>query len=306
MGAPVALRALLAADCTIIAEAFAAQGWNKPAAQYAAYLREQEAGARDVLVAEVDGEFAGYLTIVWASTYPPFRTAGTPEIVDLNVLLKYQRRGVATALLDAAEQRIAQRAPVAGIGVGMTADYGAAQILYVQRGYRPDGRGLAVHGAPAAYGDAVTVDDDLVLYFTRPVRKPKRPRGSAIVETPQGIVLVAGESGVFLLPGGGVEGAESYAEATLRELREETALHAESALYLFDHESSASLHKVFYVVASGRPQLCNETRFIAYFTEDADIAMSEGTRAILQRFATFKAAHPARLAAMHTVWEPAP
>lgn len=293
MRALVTLRALLEADSAIIAGAFAAQGWNKPAAQYAAYLHEQEAGARDVLVAEVGGEFAGYLTIVWASPYPPFRAAGTPEIVDLNVLLKYQRRGVATALLNAAEQRIALRAPVAGIGVGMTADYGAAQILYVQRGYRPDGRGLAVRGAPAAYGDVVTVDDDLVLYLTRPVRKAKRPRGTAIVETPQGIVLVAGKSGLFLLPGGRVEASESFAEAALRELREETGLHAVSARFLFDYESSAILHKVFYVVAEGRPQLCNETRYIAYYHAGApEVTMSEGTRAILQRFAASKQPEP--------------
>ena len=140
MKATVTLRALRAEDAEPIAAAFAAQGWHKPAAQYVAYLRQQEAGTRDVLVAEVNGDFAGYVTIVWESDYLPFRVAGIPEIVDLNVLIKYRRQGIATALLDKAERRIGKRAHIAGIGVGMTGDYGAAQILYVRRGYRPDGR----------------------------------------------------------------------------------------------------------------------------------------------------------------------
>lgn len=166
----VALRALRAEDPEMIAAAFAAQGWRKPATQYLAYLRQQEAGARDVIVVEVAGAFAGYVTIVWESDYLPFRVAGIPEIVDLNVLIKYRRQGVASTLLDKAERRIANRSPAAGIGVGMTADYGAAQILYVKRGYCPDGRGLTVHGVAVRYGDQVTVDDGLTLYLTKLVK----------------------------------------------------------------------------------------------------------------------------------------
>lgn len=299
----VTLRALHAEDADPIAVAFAAQGWRKPAAQYRDYLREQEAGARDVLVAEVDGEFAGYVTIVWESDYLPFRTAGIPEIVDLNVLIKHRRRGVATALLDKAERRIAGRSPEAGIGVGMTADYGAAQRLYVLRGYQPDGRGLAVRGVAAQHGDHVTVDDDLTLYLTKPVARPKRLRSTAIVETPQGIVLAAMANGVFLLPGGGVEAGETHATAVIRELDEETGLRAESVIHLFDHESSASLHKVFYVVASGWPHLRNETRYLAYYTPGAELPISGGTRAILHRFVDFRAAHPALFVALAALRE---
>ncbi|MBE2236850.1 MAG: GNAT family N-acetyltransferase [Caldilineaceae bacterium] len=169
MNQPVTLRSLRATDAPIIARAFAEQGWNKLATQYMAYLSQQATGERDVLVAELEEEFAGYVTIVWASDYLPFRAAGIPEIVDLNVLLKHRRRGVATALLNEAEARIARRSPVAGIGVGLTADYGAAQILYATRGYRPDGRGIAVCGISVRHGDQVTVNDDLALYLTKPV-----------------------------------------------------------------------------------------------------------------------------------------
>ncbi|HAJ35931.1 MAG TPA: hypothetical protein DCL15_09580 [Chloroflexi bacterium] len=294
----VALRALRAEDPEMIAAAFAAQGWRKPATQYLAYLRQQEAGARDVIVAEVAGDFAGYVTIVWESDYLPFRVAGIPEIVDLNVLIKYRRQGIATALLDRAERRISKRACVAGIGVGLTADYGAAQILYVKRGYRPDGRGLAARGVALQSGDQATVDDDLTLHLTKLVMRPKRPRSTAIVETPQGILLAAMANGVFLLPGGGIETNESAAAAVIRELHEETGLFAESVIYLFDHESSSSQHHVFYVQAHGQPQLCGETRYLAYHTPGADLRMSAGAQAIVARFAALKAAQPEFFAAL--------
>ena len=165
--ARVTIRPLEAGDIPEIAAAFQRIGWDKPASQYERYLREQADGARDVAVAFVEDRFAGYLTICWSSSYEPFRREGIPEIVDLNVLPEYRRRGIATRLLDDAERSVSGRAPLAGIGVGMDADYGAAQRLYVARGYLPDGRGLQQHGRAVRYGDAVTVDDGLVLYFTK-------------------------------------------------------------------------------------------------------------------------------------------
>lgn len=165
----LSVRELREIDCALISAAFAAQGWHKPVEQYEAYFRESVEGKRVVLVADAtaDGRFAGYVTIVWESDYGPFKAAGTPEIVDFNVLKTYQRQGVGSALLEEAERRIKERSPVVGIGVGLTADYGAAQRLYVKRGYVPDGRGLIWRGQPANYGDQIVVDDDLVLYLTR-------------------------------------------------------------------------------------------------------------------------------------------
>jgi GNAT superfamily N-acetyltransferase len=92
--------------------------------------------------------------------------------VDFNVLPHHRRRGIGSRLMDAAERRIAERAPIAGIGVGMDRDYGAAQQLYVKRGYVPDGRGLTSHHRQLAWGETVTVDDGLALYFTKELTKP--------------------------------------------------------------------------------------------------------------------------------------
>lgn len=147
--------------------AFTAIGWSKPAAQFEQYLAEQAAGSRAVLVARLDGEFAGYVTVDWVSPYPAFAEAGTPEVRDFNVLPHLRRRGIGTRLMDAAEALIAERSPLAGIGVGLYPDYGAAQRLYVLRGYVPDGRGIAWNNAHVAAGQSVPVDDDLALYFVK-------------------------------------------------------------------------------------------------------------------------------------------
>jgi ribosomal protein S18 acetylase RimI-like enzyme len=163
----VLVRTMRAEDVPTVAAAFAAQGWHKPEAQYVRYLEEGAQGQRVILLAERAGEFAGYVTIVWESDYPPFRDAGIPEIVDFNVLIKHQRRRIGTALLDEAERRIAVRSPVAGIGVGLTADYGAAQVLYVKRGYIPDSCGAVQYGQAIQHGERITVDDALAIYFTK-------------------------------------------------------------------------------------------------------------------------------------------
>ena len=161
------IRLLQRADIEIIANAFTAIGWNKPASQYARYLAEQEAGARVVLVALVNDDFAGYVTIEWHSGYQPFAATGIPEIADFNVLPHYRRQQIGSRLLDEAERRIGERSPVVGIGVGLYPDYGPAQRMYILRGYSPDGRGIAYDGENARYGQALINDDSLALYFTK-------------------------------------------------------------------------------------------------------------------------------------------
>ena len=69
-----------------------------------------------------------------------------------------------------AESEIAKESPIAGIGVGMTPDYGAAQRLYVLRGYVPDGRGLSYRGHYPKPGEEITVDDNLALYLTKKLK----------------------------------------------------------------------------------------------------------------------------------------
>jgi len=166
--ATVDIRPLIDADVEVIPPAFAAVGWpGKASEQYQRYLREQAAGRRLVLVALADGVFAGYLTVLWDSGYPPFREGGFPEIQDFNVLPDFRRQGIGTALMDAAETAAAERSDTVGIGVGLYADYGAAQRMYARRGYVPDGRGITYRGVVQPPGATVRLDDDLALMMSR-------------------------------------------------------------------------------------------------------------------------------------------
>lgn len=164
---PIEIRFLQAQDIEPMVAAFRAIGWNKPVATFQQYLFEQKNDHRLVLIAFSNEVFAGYLTVVWNPDYPPFRENNIPEIQDLNVLPQFRRRGVGTRLLEKAEQIVAQRSPIVGIGVGMDADYGAAQRLYVRRGYVPDGRGLVWRNQFLRHGEQVTVDDNLILHFVK-------------------------------------------------------------------------------------------------------------------------------------------
>jgi GNAT superfamily N-acetyltransferase len=157
-------------DIPEIVEAFRQLGWNKPASQYERYLTEQSLGLRHVFVASVNGEFAGYLTVCWHSLYEPFQNENIPEIVDFNVLPKFRRQGIGTQLMDTAEDAIAKVNPIAGIAVGLDPDYGAAQRLYVLRGYVPDGRGLHYRDHYVKYGEQTLVDDDLAIYLTKELK----------------------------------------------------------------------------------------------------------------------------------------
>ena len=164
------IRLLESNDIPQIAKAFQQLGWDKPALQYERYLMEQVLEIRDVYVAFIEARFVGYLTICWTSSYEPFRKKNIPEIVDFNVLPKFRRQGIGTQLMDKAESEIAKVSPIAGIGVGMTPDYGAAQRLYILRGYVPDGRGLWHRGHYPQHGEEITVDDNMALYLTKELR----------------------------------------------------------------------------------------------------------------------------------------
>lgn len=162
------LRPLAEPDIDGIPPAFRALNWpGKDAGLYRRYLTEQGAGVREVIVAERAGAFVGYVGVRWRSDYPPFRAADIPEIQDFNVLPPHRRRGIGSALMDAVEGLIAVRTATAGLGVGLYADYGPAQRMYVRRGYRPDGRGITYDYRPVEPGTSIRIDDDACLWWTK-------------------------------------------------------------------------------------------------------------------------------------------
>jgi GNAT superfamily N-acetyltransferase len=153
-----------------LVEVFSKHNWPKPRTTFEQYFKEQQQGLRLIWVAYDKEQLAGYITLRWQSLYEPFRKAGIPEIADLNVLPPFRHQGIASQLLEIAEREASKKSQTVGIGVGLYQDYGAAQKLYVKRGYVPDGLGVTYKYQSVTPGDSIPVDDDLVLWFTRKLK----------------------------------------------------------------------------------------------------------------------------------------
>jgi GNAT superfamily N-acetyltransferase len=166
----VEIKPLTASDISLIISAFSNSVWKTPELYFQKLLEKQENDEVTFLVAHSGDTAAGFLYINWRADYPPFAEQGIPEIRDLRVLVEFRRRGIAAALMDEAEKRIFKKSKYAGLGVGLYADYGPAQRMYVRRGYIPDGRGLMHKNKPVNPGHDVFVDDDLLLYLVKELK----------------------------------------------------------------------------------------------------------------------------------------
>ena len=131
------------------------------------YLKEQNKGVRQCFVAFCGESFAGYVTLKWHSVYRSFAQNNIPEISDLNVLPAFGRHSIGTRLIEKCEAKAATQSSTVGIGVGLCADYGAAQRLYVKRGYVPDGQGAIYQYKAVTAGESYPLNDDLIGWFTK-------------------------------------------------------------------------------------------------------------------------------------------
>jgi len=128
-----------------------------------------------------------------------------------------------------------------------------------------------------------------------------RRRGTAIVETPHGILLTAGRRGKpFILPGGGAKRGESRFMAALRELTEETHLLPYAAEVIFRHKGKIrptmsgrhrfqDQHTVVLVKASGSPRPGGgDAKRIAYYYPGCNVWISKTTKEIIDRYYEWK------------------
>lgn len=172
--AEVSIRILKQSDIPDLVLAFEMANWPKPASVFQTYLKEQNNKQRMVWVALASGQLAGYVTLKWQSYYPGFASANIPEIMDLNVLPSFRKKGIGLRLLQTAEQEAATKTNIVGLGVGLYAGsdggYGAAQKLYVKQGYVPDGKGVTYNYQFVIPGESYPLDDDLVLWFIKNCR----------------------------------------------------------------------------------------------------------------------------------------
>ena len=129
------------------------------------------------------------------------------------------------------------------------------------------------------------------LYEVRRKRQIRRRRGTAIVDTPSGILVVAGKRKMFMLPGGGAQKDETRRNAAIRELREETGLRTRACRYLFSYNSPKddrrfrNLHKVFLIEAEGVAEAdTREVKYLDYWKEGSNIHLSDSARVIIDLY----------------------
>ena len=145
-----------------------AMGAGKADGYFDRALEQQEVGRRAVFIAEYEGRMCGYCMLAWEPKYAFFRKLGIPEIQDLNVLPEFRRQGIGGCMIDHCENLAREKGcEYIGIGVGMDASYGAAQRLYVVRGYVPDGNGLTYDRKAIPKGEFRPIDDDISLMMIK-------------------------------------------------------------------------------------------------------------------------------------------
>lgn len=160
------IRKMQTSDVKELSQGFINQGWPGREEILARYFLEQESGEREVLVAEVKGALAGYITILPYAKQGPFAEI-YPELSDFNVFLPFQNQGIGNLLMEEAEKRVKLISDKVTLGVGLHSGYGPAQRLYIKRGYIPDGSGVWYQNHRPAM-DATCEDiGDLVLYLSK-------------------------------------------------------------------------------------------------------------------------------------------
>ena len=160
------IRNMIKSDIKSLSHGFMNQGWPGREEILARYFLEQESGEREVLVAEIDGAVAGYITILPDAKQGPF--AGiAPELSDFNVFESFQNQGIGNLLMEEAENRVKLFSDKVTLGVGLHSGYGPAQRLYIKRGYIPDGSGVWYRNQPLEMNATIQNNDDLVLYLSK-------------------------------------------------------------------------------------------------------------------------------------------
>ena len=160
------IRKMQESDIKDLSRGFISQGWPSREEILTRYFKEQESGEREVLVAEVEGALAGYITILSCAKQGPFAEI-YPELSDFNVFEPFQNQGIGNLLLEEAEKRVKLISDKVTLGVGLHSGYGPAQRLYIKRGYIPDGTGVWYQNHQPAMNAVCEDIGELVLYLSK-------------------------------------------------------------------------------------------------------------------------------------------
>ena len=160
------IRKMQESDIQELSRGFISQGWPSREEILTRYFKEQESGEREVLVAEVEGALAGYISILPCAKQGPFAEI-YPELSDFNVFEPFQNQGIGNLLLEEAEKQVRLISDKVTLGVGLHSGYGPAQRLYIKRGYIPDGTGVWYQNHQPAMNAVCEDIGELVLYLSK-------------------------------------------------------------------------------------------------------------------------------------------
>ena len=160
------IRKMQESDIKELSRGFISQGWPSREEILTRYFKEQESGEREVLVAEVEGALAGYITILPSAKHGPFAEI-YPELSDFNVFEPFQNQGIGNLLMEESEKRVRLISDKVTLGVGLHSGYGPAQRLYIKRGYIPDGTGVWYQNHQPAMNAVCEDIGELVLYLSK-------------------------------------------------------------------------------------------------------------------------------------------
>ena len=160
------IRKMQESDIKNLSRGFISQGWPSREEILTRYFKEQESEEREVLVAEVEGAVAGYITILSCAKQGPFAEI-YPELSDFNVFEPFQNQGIGNLLLEEAEKQVRLISDKVTLGVGLHSGYGPAQRLYIKRGYIPDGTGVWYQNHQPAMNAVCEDIGELVLYLSK-------------------------------------------------------------------------------------------------------------------------------------------
>ena len=160
------IRKMQESDIKELSRGFISQDWPSREEILTRYFKEQESGEREVLVAEVEGALAGYISILPCAKQGPFAEI-YPELSDFNVFEPFQNQGIGNLLLEEAEKRVRLISDKVTLGVGLHSGYGPAQRLYIKRGYIPDGTGVWYQNHQPAMNAVCEDIGELVLYLSK-------------------------------------------------------------------------------------------------------------------------------------------
>lgn len=163
----ILIRTIENSDAQVICDEEIAQGWHQTIDKYLKRIEEHKNGTCIALVAEYQGNVAGYVNVYPDCKSGAMGNQGIPQIMDFGVLEKYRCKGIGTKLMDIAEEIAKGFANTVYLGVGLHSGYGSAQRMYVKRGYIPDGSGVWYEDRVCRPYAGCCNDDELVLYFSK-------------------------------------------------------------------------------------------------------------------------------------------